>query len=141
MSVVRRESVGHASRTVVFSRSRMRCCVERMCGCVCVLVYVCALIKIICPRCSPFLVMNKTNSHRWRVVFGGLTALRMAQGTQRRSLAVSGARLRGWLVCDVFQTLLVSMILSAGQQKGHPSRWRGLPLRRGRSSWMVRVRE
>ena len=25
--------------------------------------------------------------------------------------------------------------------KGHPSSWRRLPLRRGRSSWMVRVRE
>ena len=46
VSVVRRESVGDASRTVVFSRSRMRCCVERMCGCVCVLVYVWVLIKI-----------------------------------------------------------------------------------------------
>ena len=31
-------------------------------------------------------------------------------------------------------TLLVSFTLFAGQQKGHPSRWRGLPLRRGRSS-------
>ena len=30
-----------------FSRSRMRCCVERMCGCVCVLVYVWVLIKMI----------------------------------------------------------------------------------------------
>ena len=113
--MVRRESVGHASRTVVFSRSRMRCCVERMCGCVCVFVYVWVLIKIICPRCSPFLVMNKTNSHCWQIVFGGLPALRMAQGPQRRSLAVSGARLRGWLVCDGFQTFLVSMILSDGQ--------------------------
>ena len=65
--------------------------------------------------------MNKTHSHRWRIVFGGLAALRMAQGPRRRSLAVSGARLRGWLVCDGFQTLLVSMILSAEQQKGHPS--------------------
>ena len=67
------------------------------------------------PALLAFLVMNKTNSHRWRIVFGGLPALRMAQGPQRRSLAVSGARLRGWLVCDGFQTLLVSMILSAGQ--------------------------
>ena len=74
----------------------------------------------------------------WRIVFGGLPALRLAQGPQRRSLAVSGARLSGWLVCDGFQTLLVSMILSAGKQKGHPSSWRALPLRRGRSSWMVR---
>ena len=41
----------------------------------------------------------------------------MAQGPRRRSLAVSGVRLRGWLVCDGFQTLLVSMILSAGQQR------------------------
>ena len=71
--------------------------------------------KIICPRCSPSLVMNKTNSHFWRIVFGGLPALRMAQDLQRRSLAVSGGRLRGWLVCDVFQILLVSMILSAVQ--------------------------
>ena len=141
MSGVRRESVNHAGRTVVFSRSRMRCCVERMCGCVCVLVYVWALIKIICPRCSPFLVMNKTNSHRWRIVFGGLPALRMAQGPQRRSLSMSGARLLGWLACDGFQTLLVLMMLSSGQQKGHPSSWCGLPLRRGRSSWMVRVRK
>ena len=65
----------------------------------------------------------------------------MAQGPQRRILAVSGARLRGWLVCDGFQTLLVSLILSAGQQKGHPSSWLGPPLRMGRSSWMVSVRE
>ena len=94
----------------------MRCCVERMCGCVCVLVYVWVLIyKIISPRCLPSLVMNTTNSHRWQIVFGGLPALRKAQGHQRRSLAVSGARLRGWLVCDGFQTLLVSMILSAEQ--------------------------
>ena len=85
--------------------------------------------------------MLKTLWHRWRIVFGGLSALRMAQGPQRRSLAVSGARLRGWLACGGFQTLLALMILPAGQQKGHPSSWRGLPLRRGRSSWMVRVRE
>ena len=45
VSVVCRESVSHASRTGGFSRSRMRCCVERMCGCVCVLVYVWVLIK------------------------------------------------------------------------------------------------
>ena len=32
------------------SRSRMRCCLERMCGCVCVVL----IIIIICPRCSPF---------------------------------------------------------------------------------------
>ena len=44
-------------------RSRMRCRVERMCGCVCVLVYVWVLIKIICPRCSPFLVMNNNNNN------------------------------------------------------------------------------
>ena len=43
--MVRHESVSHASRTVVYSRSRMRCCVERMCGCVCVLVYVWVLIN------------------------------------------------------------------------------------------------
>ena len=85
--------------------------------------------------------MNNTNSHRWRIVFGGLPELRMAQGLQRRSLPVSGARLLGWLACGGFQTLLVLMTLSARQQKGHPSSWRGLPLRRGRSSWMVRVRE
>ena len=40
-----------------------------------------------------------------------------------------------------FQTLLVLMILFAGQQKGHPSCWHGLPLRRGCSSWVVRVQE
>ena len=79
-------------------------------------------------------------SHHWRNVFGSLPALRMAQGPQRRSLALSGARLLGRLACDGFQTLLVLMMLSAGQQKGHPSSWLGLPLRRGRSSWMVRVR-
>ena len=54
---------------------------------------------------------------------------------------LSGARLLGWLACDGFQTLLVLMMLSAGQQKGHPSSWRVLLLRRDRSSWMVRVRE
>ena len=31
-----------------------------------------------------------------------------------------GARLRGWLACGGFQTLLVLMILSAGQQKVTP---------------------
>ena len=36
---------------------------------------------------------------------------------------------------------LMEMILFARQQKGHSSSWHGLPLRRGRSSWMVRVRE
>ena len=30
-------------------------------------------------------------------MFGGLPALQMAQGLQRRSFAVSGAGLRGWL--------------------------------------------
>ena len=55
----------------------------------------------------------------------------MAQGPQRRSLAMSGARLLGWLACDGFQTLSVLMMLSAGQQKGHLSSWRGLPLRVG----------
>ena len=30
---------------------------------------------------------------------------------------MGGARLRGWLACGGFQTLLVLMILSAGQQK------------------------
>ena len=42
----------------------------------------------------------------------------MAQGPQRRSLAImSGARLLGWLACDGFQTFLVLMMLSAGQQR------------------------
>ena len=45
-------------------------------------------------------------------------------------LGLSCARLCGWLDCSGFQTLLVSMLLSAGQQKGHPSSWRRLPLRR-----------
>ena len=86
-------------------RSGMRCFVERMCGCVCVVVYVWFLIIIMCPHCSPF-CNDKTNSHRWRIVFGCLPALRMAQGPQRRSVAVSGVRLRCWLVCDGLQTLL-----------------------------------
>ena len=30
---------------------------------------------------------------------------------------MSGVRLCGWLVCDGFQTLLVSMILSAGSKR------------------------
>ena len=106
------------------------------------LVYVWVLIKNNMPALLAFSYNEqKTNSHRWRIVFGGLSALRMAQDPQRRSLAVSGARLCGWLACGGFQILLALMILSAGQQKGHPSSWRGLPLRRGRSSWMVRVRE
>ena len=43
---LRRESVSHASGTVVyFADPRMRCRVERMCGCVCVVVYVWFLIK------------------------------------------------------------------------------------------------
>ena len=45
----------------------------------------------------------------------------------------------GWRTHVVLLMLLVSFTLFAGQQKGHPSSWRGLPLRRGRSSWMVRV--
>ena len=75
-------------------------------------------------------------SHHFRNVFGSLPALRMAQGHQRRSLVLSGAGLLGWLACDGFQTLLVMMMLSTGQQKGHPNSWRGLPLPRGRSSWL-----
>ena len=43
---------------------------------------------------------------------------------------MSGARLRGWLACDDFQTLLVLTIFSAGQQMGYPSSWRELPIRR-----------
>ena len=90
-------------------------CGEDVWLCMCACVRVGFDKKIICPRRSPFLVMNKTNLHRWRIVFGSLPALRMAQGPQSRSLAVSDARLSGWLVSDEFQTLLVSMILSAGQ--------------------------
>ena len=44
----------------------------------------------------------------------------------------SGARLLGWLACDGFQTLLVLMMLSAGQQKDHPGSWCRLPHPRGR---------
>ena len=36
----------------------------------------------------------------------------------------------GWRAHVGLLTLLVSFTLFAGQQKGHPSRWRGLPLRR-----------
>ena len=72
------------------------------------------------PALLAFLVMNKTNSYRWLIVFGGLPSLRMAQGPQRRSLAVSGARLRSWLVCDGFQTLLVSMMHSL-PDSNHPA--------------------
>ena len=117
MSVVCRESVSHASGTVCLFCGA-ECVVVSMCGGACVIVYVWFLIIIICPRCSPFCNV-KTYSHRWRIVFGGLSALRMAQGPPRRSLAVSGARLCGWLACGGFQTLLALMILSAGQQKGH----------------------
>ena len=56
-------------------------------------------------------------SDHWRNVFGSLPALRMAQGPQRRSLAVSGARLCGSLACGGLQTLLALMILSVGQQR------------------------
>ena len=42
---------------------------------------------------------------------------------------------------NIFQTLLVMIVLFAGQQKGHPSSWRELQLRSGRSSWMIRVGE
>ena len=38
---------------------------------------------------------------------------------------MSGARLLGWLACNGFQTFLVFMMRSAGQQKGHPSSWHG----------------
>ena len=140
MSGVRRESVGHASRTVCVFRGA-ECVVVRICGCVCVVVYVCVFFynKNI-PTLLALLECSKLFAS-WRIVFGGLSALRLAQGPQCRSLAVSGARLCGWLACGGFQTLLALMILSAGQQKGHLSSWRRLPLRRGRSSWMVRVRE
>ena len=40
----------------------------------------------------------------------------------------------GWWAHVGLLTLLVSFTLFAGQQKGHPSSWRRLPLRRGRSS-------
>ena len=40
----------------------------------------------------------------------------------------------GWRAHVGLLTLLVSFTLFAGQQKGHPSSWRGLPLRRSRSN-------
>ena len=40
----------------------------------------------------------------------------------------------GWLTHVGLLTLLVSFHIFAGQQKDHPRSWRGLPLRRGRSS-------
>ena len=45
----------------------------------------------------------------------------------------------GWRAHIVLLTLLVSFTLFAGKHKGHPSSWRELTLRRGRSSWRVRV--
>ena len=36
----------------------------------------------------------------------------------------------GWRAHVGLLTLLVSFTLFAGQQKGHPNRWRGLPLHR-----------
>ena len=85
------------------------------CGTECVVcVVVVCVIKITCRIVHNIFLMFIT-SHRWQKVFGSLPALRMAQGPQRRRLAMSGARLLGWLACDGFQTLLVSMIQSAGQ--------------------------
>ena len=81
-------------------------------------------------------------SHHWQNVFGGLLALRMAQGllSVGVSLWVVLDCLAGWLAMD-FRHSWSWMMLSARQQKGHPSSWCGLPLRRGHSSWMVIVRE
>ena len=124
------------SQSIIVSRTA---CL--FCGAECVVcVVVVFLIKITCLHCSQYFVMFMT-SHHWRNVFGSLPALQMTQGPERRSLAMKGARLLGWLARDGFQTLLVLMMLSAGQQKGNLSSWRELPLRRGRSSRMVRVRE
>ena len=61
MSVVRRESVSHASRTVCLSR-QAECVVVSMCGCACVVAYVWFLI-IICPSCSPFCNNNNNNNN------------------------------------------------------------------------------
>ena len=123
------------SKSVIVSRTACLFCGAE---CVVCVVVVCVIKHARIVR-NTFVMF--ITSHHWRNVFGSLPALRMAQGPQHRTLAMSGARLLGLLACDGFQTLLVLMMLSAGQQKGHPSRWRGLPLRRGRSSWMVRVRE
>ena len=62
LSVVCRESVSHASRTVVFLRSRMRCCVERMCVCVCVLVSVWVMINNM-PALLAFSCNNNNNNN------------------------------------------------------------------------------
>ena len=87
---------------------------------------------------TDWLTTNPRHRNERLTVFSAASNKRRHSCTQ--SLTLSGARLLGWLACDGFQTFLVLMILSAGQQKGPPSSWHGLPLCRGRSSWMVRVR-
>ena len=80
------------SQSVIVSRTAcMFCGAERV-----VFVVVVCVIKITCHIVHSIFLMFIT-SHRWQKVFGILPALRMAQGPQRRRLAMSGARLLGWL--------------------------------------------
>ena len=134
MSEVCCESVSHASRTeLCYIRRysalpqvyvRVYACVCQRCGSLRNFVYtrrsrLCSnilhlstLLAICCGRSS-----DVANGRSWPSASEIMTVM-------------NGARLRGWLACNGFWTLLVLMILSAGQQKGHPNSWLGLPLRR-----------
>ena len=83
----------------------------------------------LCCRCSSFLAATSPgepaalfSSLSFSLLFLSLLPTMLRQREAQTCLE-AGPR-------DGFQTLLVLMILSAGQQKGHPSTWLGLPLRR-----------
>ena len=94
-------------------------------------------------RADRVFCINNYHSHVIAIWCGRSSGVANGQSLALRvgCSVMSGARLCGRLARGGFQILLVLMILFAGQQKGHPSSWPGLPLRRGRSSWMVRVRD
>ena len=112
--------------------------------CMCMYVNLVACSEILLDHADRVFCNNDYHSHVMAIRCGrssGVANGRRWPSASECLTVMSGARLRGWLACGGFQTLLILRILFAGQQKGHPSSWRGLPLRRGRSSWMVRVWE
>ena len=95
------------SQSVIVSRTACLFCWAE-----CVVCVVVCVIKKICPH----YLQNICNVDHFAPLVKCVwqsSALLMAQGPQRWSLAMSGARLLGWLACGGFQTLLVLMMLSA----------------------------
>ena len=125
------------SQSVIVSQTVcLFCGAERV-----VSVVVVCVIKKTCPHCSQYFC-NVYHFPPWaKCVWQSSGAANGSGPSASESRSEWCSRLLGWLACDGFPTLLVWMMLSAGQQKGHPSSWRALPLRMGRSSWMVRVQE